>query len=530
MATANIRAVITAEDRASAALKGFGNNVDSVGRKISRVMKVAAVVAGVALAGGIYKAAKASWDQVDAVQQATVGLKAYEKNTGKVNAVLRNLISYAQSDLGVLFNRKDLFKSAQSLKIMGDNTDQLVDHVKILSRSVGLGLSNWEDLNLIVGRVGSTGRLTGEDFDNLTKAGFRLDDKLRNTDITFNKLFMALDKGIPITALEGQANTIQGLSIRLGTAFRGVGDAVLGVDAKTNQFIAGGLGARLVQALSTATTMLRNLKLPLASLTQGFIEATSKIIALASRLISFLTPSLRALWSTISSQLIPVLTRLWKEIIVPLAPVMGRVLAGALWILVNVLNVVISAVSRLIGRFLAVAGAIRGFIGWIRSAIGWLGSIYGKLSQGGAWSSFLSAARRALGPVGTIISSIISLVDNLIGKIQSAISAAGGAKASVGNSLKRSLIGALPGFAVGTNFAPGGPAIVGERGPELVNLPRGSQVIPTNELGRGSGNTINFHVNVGMYLGTEMEKRKIAKTLFDAYDDLVKANLVRART
>jgi hypothetical protein len=33
-------------------------------------------------------------------------------------------------------------------------------------------------------------------------------------------------------------------------------------------------------------------------------------------------------------------------------------------------------------------------------------------------------------------------------------------------------------FATGTNFAPGGMALVGERGPELVNLPRGSQVIP----------------------------------------------------
>lgn len=33
-------------------------------------------------------------------------------------------------------------------------------------------------------------------------------------------------------------------------------------------------------------------------------------------------------------------------------------------------------------------------------------------------------------------------------------------------------------FASGTNFAPGGMSLVGERGPELVNLPRGSQVLP----------------------------------------------------
>ncbi len=45
-----------------------------------------------------------------------------------------------------------------------------------------------------------------------------------------------------------------------------------------------------------------------------------------------------------------------------------------------------------------------------------------------------------------------------------------------------SLFAGLPAFAGGTDFAPGGMALVGENGPELVNLPRGSQVIPNNRL------------------------------------------------
>jgi hypothetical protein len=52
-------------------------------------------------------------------------------------------------------------------------------------------------------------------------------------------------------------------------------------------------------------------------------------------------------------------------------------------------------------------------------------------------------------------------------------------------------IGGLFGFANGTNSAPGGMALVGERGPELVNLPRGSQVNTAQEtkalLGGGGG-------------------------------------------
>lgn len=43
--------------------------------------------------------------------------------------------------------------------------------------------------------------------------------------------------------------------------------------------------------------------------------------------------------------------------------------------------------------------------------------------------------------------------------------------------------GDIPGYATGTHYHPGGPALVGERGPELLNLPRGSQVIPLGSSG-----------------------------------------------
>lgn len=62
--------------------------------------------------------------------------------------------------------------------------------------------------------------------------------------------------------------------------------------------------------------------------------------------------------------------------------------------------------------------------------------------------------------------------------------AGGGIFAGIGKAIS------IPGFANGTNFAPGGLAWVGERGRELVNLPRGSQVIPhaeSMEMMRGGG-------------------------------------------
>ena len=61
----------------------------------------------------------------------------------------------------------------------------------------------------------------------------------------------------------------------------------------------------------------------------------------------------------------------------------------------------------------------------------------------------------------------------------------------------------VPGFATGTTSAPGGPALVGEQGPEMVYLPQGAQVTNaaqtrqamTVDGGMGGGYTFNITIN-----------------------------------
>jgi len=55
--------------------------------------------------------------------------------------------------------------------------------------------------------------------------------------------------------------------------------------------------------------------------------------------------------------------------------------------------------------------------------------------------------------------------------------------------------GTIPAYAKGTNFASGGMSLVGEFGPELVNLPRGSSVTPNGAFG-------NISVTVGTLVGS----------------------------
>nr|BDD44681.1 hypothetical protein 11 [Legionellales bacterium] len=66
-------------------------------------------------------------------------------------------------------------------------------------------------------------------------------------------------------------------------------------------------------------------------------------------------------------------------------------------------------------------------------------------------------------------------------------------------------------FRRGTDFSPQGPAIVGEVGPELINLPQGARVIPNNEItnndNRATTNIINVHANNGMELVNDLQSQ-----------------------
>lgn len=110
------------------------------------------------------------------------------------------------------------------------------------------------------------------------------------------------------------------------------------------------------------------------------------------------------------------------------------------------------------------------------------------------FSSVVDGSKSAVDAVGDLLKSLGQLLINqaftsLIGGLF------GGGMGGLfgGGGLKLGFNG-IPGFADGTNFAPGGLALVGERGPELVNLPRGSQVIPNDALG-GGGLSVSISVD-----------------------------------
>lgn len=92
-------------------------------------------------------------------------------------------------------------------------------------------------------------------------------------------------------------------------------------------------------------------------------------------------------------------------------------------------------------------------------------------------------------PLLPAIASVVLLVKTIewaIGKIEAAYGKISGVISKVANvtgkiaGIGGSVVGHIPGFATGGTMAYAGPALVGERGPELVHLPAGARVEPVN--------------------------------------------------
>jgi len=101
--------------------------------------------------------------------------------------------------------------------------------------------------------------------------------------------------------------------------------------------------------------------------------------------------------------------------------------------------------------------------------------------------SFADMAQQTIGSLQNLSSSIkggdfLSILSSVVGLFTQLGSIGVFGKAT---ALR---LNAVPAYAGGTSFHPGGLAMVGERGPELVNLPRGSSVYP-NGSGPGGGRT-----------------------------------------
>lgn len=204
----------------------------------------------------------------------------------------------------------------------------------------------------------------------------------------------------------------------------------------------------------------------------------------------------------------------------------------------NFINSVISWFSQLPGRVgAAVAAMFAAARDWfVRTALelprlasetvnavaNWFRNLPGQIAgaAAGIWGAAVGAfngfkdnlIRWAQDTVNGVIGQFTQLPGRISSSVQGALNSAqsnvNGFFGELGNKLGQGFQAGSK-RAIGTAYAPGGLTLVGENGPELVNLPRGSQVTQAyrtrNELGSSGGASINIGA-INNYTETDNQK------------------------
>jgi len=470
MATANIKAVITAEDNASRVVDNFGKGVNKTSAGIGiavAAMGTAAVAFGVSSVKAFAESERAG-KQLDAVLRSTGGSAGVTREAAI--ELSQSLMKLTAIDDDAILSAENMLLTFTSVgkDAFPDATKAILDTATAMNGGLKPGA---EEMTAITKQLGKA----LQDPD----AGL---GALKRVGVNVEELQQKFTDSMPIQ--EKQKLILQ----ELGKEFGGSADAT------------GTFGDKL------------------ALLQVNFGNLQEKIGGLIA---NAMTPLLDKINNWIEKN--PELTE--KLLLLGLG--LGA-LTVALWGVNTVVNILSTSIGLLngvmntaFGRFGILLGAIVGVYYWFKTlaaGVDWgsnmianfnqnlLNSI-GSVQQAGGWIGRLAGYYLSLTQA---VYSAARAIDDLIHKIP-----------IIGSILPRLPQLSFPGRAIGGPVASNTPYMVGERGPELFVPRSNGDIIPNNQLsGASSGGQTTININVGLMTGSAIERRDAAMKMFEDLQDI----------
>ncbi|MCB2310648.1 phage tail tape measure protein [Clostridium tagluense] len=245
---------------------------------------------------------------------------------------------------------------------------------------------------------------------------------------------------------------------------------------------------------------------------------------------------IKSVWSSISINITTVLTAIWNVITSSWNSIMITIttILAAIWsVVTSVWNGIITTITTVVTTILTVISSVFSTVYGVVSSIFnsiwsvvtsiWVGistTISGVVT--GIWTTVTNGFNSAKDSIVGIFTSIkdtvlsifgaiwdgikgiinggIGLMNGFIGGVNKVIS-----KANKVPGVNIGVVGDIPQFAKGTSYAPGGLSLVGERGPEFVNLGKGDTVTTADKTSKilKDGKTIIINNYFSGNVGTE---------------------------
>lgn len=572
MANAEIKAVITAEDRASATLANFGRKAGGIGNTVKKGLKLAAV--GIAAAGAAaiafgVSSVKSYQESENALAQLNAVLKS-TRGIAKVSA--KSAISLANSLQKVTRYSDEQVLSAENMLLTFTkiSKDVFPDTTKaVLDMSTAMGT----DLKSTAIQVGKAMQDPVRGVTALQRVGVRLSDSQKE----LVKNLVATGK-----TAEAQKIILKELQTEFGGSAEAAGKTFAGqLDILKNQFdeVKESIGKTIVDAI-----------IPLMSKLAEFV-ASDQFQAWLARVNQWISVNLPLAINYVVNTLIPNLINIFnvvwpviKTVVVWLGKFVNFLAdhEWAVWAFVTALVAIKTA--------MVISKIAQSFTSGVSLISTSLSKLNTKLSNFQGWALFATAAvtafviikqqmddlkakteskmnsimkksndattemkklnkkwkageisdaeyQRGLARINRVTGKAVSdankTLDQLGNTWQSKFTSSASSWAS---RQAKTLFSGFNHRASGTDFfsprkyaggtsgAYGGMALVGERGPEMVTLPRGSKVSRADETRKMMGGVTNINITVPMMTGSANERRKVARMLIKDIQDIAQMN------
>lgn len=334
------------------------------------------------------------------------------------------------------------------------STADQAKEISIVSQRMGMTTDQYQEWDYIMKMVGSDAESMTGDIAALAEKAVEATDKTSDTAKTFRIL------GVNVRDSHGALKSQNEL---FTDVIRGLQNME---DVTRRNAIASDLlsttGENLGPILNMTSKELENLKREAHLM--GYViseESIGKFLQLKEAMNDTKTIG-EGLANSFAAALLPVLTALFSAISSIPTPVLSMIIT----------------LTGMIAAMVAIGKAIQSTVGVF-----------------GTFSKFLSGFNVQANQTAIIIMGIVAALALLavaIAAINGKTGEINRTMSSVSNLTRstQGLQGNTQHYASGTDYAPGGKAWVGEHGPELVELPTGSRVIPANESRKISGGDI----------------------------------------
>lgn len=375
--------------------------------------------------------------------------------------------------------------------------------------ALGGGSFEIDRVTRALGQMKAKGKVSAEEMMQIAELGIPAWDLLaKKIGVSVPEAMKLAEKGV-ITGMEGVDAIVSGLGDRFAGGMEMQSKTVLGQWSTLKDTISQTsmqIGTRLIEAF--------NLSGPegnIARLTEQVQRFGDYMLNTAIPFLENNKGLLIALGAAIATLVIPAFVA-WT--------VSALTLGGALLPIQLAILAIIAVIALLYlawnNNFLGIRDVTMSVVGWFtNTAYPWLQATFTRIkdlltSLQGAWTAVWQIIQNTTtNVVRSITDTVKGMINTVINGINTVIRGAN----KVGGLVGSGGMSEIPHFADGVRNFGGGLAVVGEEGPELVNLPRGSSVIPNAQIGAQAGVTINQTNNVYGNVDMDMALRSLAFAL-----------------